>query len=218
MSKLVVYDPVFGGFFLKSDKFDAVRRRVHADLGEATFKLGYSDNAPDGATKALRAAFKTNDISAVIPQGVVTHIGYAEQGDSQGNTYKKLRVTLKHEDSEFLMSVEMGTDVAKRLISKLANYQPGQQIKISAWAMIENKGNRSYINHSVSVKTIDGSPEVPAKEGLFALAKQNAEQIIKVANLTDERVIQSLKRSEQDKVFMHELEAAAERLRETVGV
>jgi len=53
---------------------------------------------------------------------------------------------------------------------------------------------------------------VPAKQGLFAQAKQNAETIIKVANFTDKKVIDALKKSEQEKLFLRELEETCARL------
>jgi len=213
MSKLVVYDPVYGGLFLKSDKYDAVRRRVQETVGEAVFKLGYSEFASDGATKALRQAYKENGIESIVPQGVITRAGVFETSDHMGNSYKKVRVTLKRENDELLLSIDFGSqgDVAKRLISKLANYQPGVEVKISAWALLEPRDGRTFVNHSVSMKTPDGQ-EVPAKQGLFAQAKQNAETIIKVANFTDKKVIDALKKSEQEKLFLRELEETCARL------
>jgi hypothetical protein len=213
MSKLVVYDPVYGGLFLKSDQYDAVRRGVQEAVGEAVFKMGYSEFAPDGATKALRNAYKANGIEPVVPQGVITQIGVSETSDQMGNSYKKVRVTIKRESDELLLSIDFGSqgDVAKRLISKLANYQSGVGVKISAWAFLEHKENRTYVNHSVSIKTVEGQ-EVPAKQGLFAQAKESAENIIRVANFTDKKVIDALKKSEQEKLFLRELQEAAERL------
>lgn len=210
MSKLCVYDPIYGAFFKKTAEYDSIRAGVRSAIGEETFKRGYSDLDPSGATKALGDAFFKANIKPVTPTGIISSVGYTETDDGAGNQYKKVRISLAGEE-ELLLSIDIGTDVAKRLIAKLINYQPNEPVKISAWAILESKNGRTFINHSVSVKTLSGV-EVPAKQGLFAIAKTNAEDIINAASITDKKVIDSLKKSEQNKLFLQELLATRDRL------
>lgn len=214
MSKLTVYDPVFGAFFKKTEAFDEIRNAVKKVIGEATFKAGFSAGNPGGATKALKDAFEAKRVSPVDVEGVVTEIGYVETADGAGNTYQKVRVALKGKE-ELLVSIDLNTDVAKRLIAKLLNYPVGEHIKITAWPILENKGDRTFINHSVSMKTVFGE-EVPVAPGLFAKAKSNGEAAIKKlmdAGIGDKKVFESIKKGEQVKLFKAELEKCAEKLK-----
>ena len=211
MSKLVIYDPVFGAFFKKTQEFDLARALVRTELGDNLFKMGFSGDSEFGATRALRAAFKEKGIEAVIPEGVIREIAYLETADAQGNEYKKLRLLMSGTE-DLIVSLDLGTDVAKRLIAKLNNYMPETVVKISAWALLEEKEGTFYVNHSVSLKT-SGGVEVPAMQGLFAQAKANAENIISAAGIKDRKVIDALKKSEQNKLFLHLLHEASKRVK-----
>ena len=172
MSKLTIYDPVYGAFFFKSEQYDTVRNQVKLQIGEGIFKQGFSAGAASGATKILKATFQNAGIAPVVPAGTFEGVDYVKTSDGL-NQYHKLRVIVKG-DEDYLLSLDLGTDVAKRLISKLGSCSPGQNIKISAWPILEQKGARSFINHSVSVKGVD-EVEIPAVGGLFAKAKDQAQ-------------------------------------------
>jgi hypothetical protein len=212
MSKLVIYDPVYGGFFKKTQEFDLVRGLVRTELGDNLFKMGFSGDSEFGATRALKQAFKEKGIKAITPEGVIQDISYLETSDAQGNEYRKLRISLRGAVEELIISLDLGTDVAKRLIAKLGNYMPDTVVKMNAWALLEEKAGTFYVNHSVSMKTA-GGVEVPALSGLFAQAKTNAENIISAAGITDRKVIDALKKSEQNKLFLHLLQEASKRIK-----
>ncbi len=199
MSKLTIYDPVYGAFFLKSEQYDTVRNQVKLQIGEGIFKQGFSAGAASGATKILKATFQNAGILPVVPTGSFQGVDYVQTSDGL-NQYHKLRVMIKG-DEDYLLSLDLGTDTAKRLISKLGNCTPGQVIKVLAWPILEQKGDRSFINHSVSVKGAD-DVEVPAVGGLFAKAKDQAEVKINIVGSTDKKVIDSIKKAEQTKVFL----------------
>lgn len=212
MAKLTVYDPVFGAFFKKTEDFDRVRNDVKKIIGEATFKAGFSAGNPGGATKALKDAFEEKGIAQVEVEGVIREVGFVETSDGAGNLYQKVRVKISGAE-ELLLSIDLNTDVAKRLIAKLLNCSVGESVKISAWPVLENKNNRTFINHSVSIKTVFGE-EIPVVPGLFAKAKTNGEDAIKKlaeAGINDKKVLESVKKGEQVKLFKAELERCTAR-------
>lgn len=213
MAKLIIYDPVYGAFFRKTDDLDRVRNQVKKVVGENTFKAGFSAGNIGGATVALKNAYQLNGIEALVPEGKVTDIGFVETRDGSGNVYQKVRVAIKGED-DILLSIDLSTDVAKRLIAKLLNYYPGETVKITAWPILESKSGRTFVNHSVSVKTVFGE-ELPAAPGLFAKAKASAEAVIKslvVSGVGDPQVFGAIKKGEQIKVFKDALDRCSERM------
>lgn len=51
--------------------------------------------------------------------------------------------------------------MAKRLLARLNGVDIAKPVKLFAWATIESRNGRSFINHCVSVKGSDGV-EIPA--------------------------------------------------------
>ena len=204
MSSLCVYDPVFGAFFIKTDAWTNCRNAVKNRLGETVFKQGYSATDPNGITQALKTAYAEAGIKPLTPQGRITAVDLKHTSDGT-NQYQKLWISMDLADDQITISVDLGSDVAKRLLAKLNSVDTQSTVKISAWATTEVRNGRSFINHCVSIKGADGV-EIPAVSGLFAQAKANADKLLEMLGTADKAVIESVRKAEQGKVFMAQME------------
>ena len=204
MSKLIVYEPVYGSFFFKTDELTNAKNAVKARLGETVFKQGYSAQDPAGVTQALKVAYAEAGIKPITPQGLITGVELKQTSDGT-NHYQQLWISLSAGEDLMAISVDLGSDVAKRLLAKLNSVDTSSPVKLSAWATIENRNGRSFINHCVSIKSADGM-EIPAVSGLFAQAKANADKVLELVGSSDKAVVDSVRKAEQTKVFLKQLE------------
>lgn len=204
MSKLAIYEPTFGAFFFKTDELTNAKNAVKARLGETVFKQGYSANDPAGVTQALKVAYAEAGIKPLAPQGRITGVELKQTSDGT-NQYQKLWISMDTGEDQFAISVDLSSDVAKRLLAKLNSVDTNSPVKLSAWATIENRNGRNFINHCVSIKSADGV-EIPAVSGLFAQAKANADKVLELVGSSDKAVVDSVRKAEQTKVFLKQLE------------
>jgi hypothetical protein len=204
MKTFVIYSTVIGGLYAQSDEYSAAVAAAKMIVDGDTWKRGYSGTDASGATIVALAQLKQADIKPVQFEGILEHVSFAENEDNVGNKYPKLRVGIKKEDEQqFLLSVDLKSDVAQRLISKLDNCKPGDYIRVYAWPTFREFGGRKFINHAVSVKTKD-EVEVPNNAAFSAELKVQAdtlEQSLNSAGITDKSVISAAK--ENKRVALH---------------
>jgi hypothetical protein len=123
--------------------------------------------------------------------GWLTFVGFVENRDHSGNSYPKLRVGLETElGDKFMISLDLKSDVAQRLLVKLDNCVPNEFVSISAWPTVVERGDRKFVNHAVSMKDANGS-EVPANTGFSASVKAETEKVesaLKAVGVSDKTV------------------------------
>ena len=171
MKSMILYSTVVGGFYAQTDHLAAAVASARARVGEETWKRGFSGRDPGGATDVAHRELREAVIDPVRVEGELAHVGFVENRDNAGNTYPKLRVGLQCMDEEMLLSLDLKGDVAQKLLVKLDNCQPGDYVRISAWPTVVNRGDRSFINHAVSVKGLEAA-EVPSNSSFSAEVKQ----------------------------------------------
>ena len=195
MKYLVLYSTICGGFFSQTDALDTAVRSARDHVGEDTWKRGYSGSDPQGATVAANHYLHLAGIKPIQLDGIVTHVGFVENRDNAGNTYPKLRLGLQNLDDQYLLSVDLKSDVAQRLVVKLDNCSPGEYVRVWAWPTFVEREGRKFINHAVSMKGSEGK-EVPAKGDFAAQVKTKTEAVdkaLRTVGVLDKKVIATAK-------------------------
>lgn len=174
MSILYVYNPVVGGLIPGGPNAPHVAKalaQARTQCGDALWKAGFR-RGPSGPTERALAALKEIDVVPGRLSGVVTKIATAKTGTDDGkNVFTKLRLTIGGN----VVSLDMDTEVAMRLVQKLANAERGQTLILSMWAAPVQRAGRWFVNHCVSLETADGM-QVPGIAGFWEKAQRRANE------------------------------------------
>lgn len=199
MKSLVLYSTISGGFYKQSEELDQAIGKAKARVGDDVWKKGFSDTDPNGATAALKDELKAAGITPVQVEGKITNVSFVENKDAAGNVYPKLRTDIVKDDEQLIVSVDLKSDVAQRMITKLNNCKPGDDVRISAWPSPVEKGGRQYINHAVSIKDSTGTEVKTTPEFSETLknATDGVEASLKAAGIQDKQVINTAKTSKR---------------------
>lgn len=213
MKSLVIYSTVIGSFYINSDVYERAIAVARSKVGDEAWKRGYSGIEPKGPTAVGIAELKEASISFVKFEGTLKQVSFHENKDSVGNVYSKLYILIENNspDNELLLSLDLKSDVAQKLIVKLDNCKLGDYIRINAWPVLVDKDGRQYINHAVSMKNKEGQ-EVPFN-GVFSnkvkVIMEETENTLKAAGVEDKKVLNSAKQAKRVslyKDFLIELE------------
>ena len=204
MKTLVLYSTVLGHFYEQTEAMQKAVNEARRECGEDLWKRGYTGSDPHGATSIAKHHFKAAQVEPITPQGRLKLVGYVLNRDAAGNDYPKLRVGILADDgSKLLLSLDLKSDVAQRLLVKLAHCEQGQHIKVSAWPTPVERGGRTYINHAVSVKYVEGK-EVPVDADFSKSVKNlcdGVEATLVAAGINDKRVISAAKATKRVDVY-----------------
>jgi hypothetical protein len=195
MKTLILYSTICGGFFAQTEGLGVAIRAARDHVGDDVWKRGYSGSEPHGATVAANHYLHLAGIKPIQLDGAMVHVGYVENRDSSGNTYPKLRLGLQNLDDQYLLSVDLKSDVAQRLVVKLDNCTPGEYIRVSAWPTFVQRDGRKFVNHAASMKNANGT-EVPANSGFSAQVKTKTDAVdsaLKAVGVFDKKVIATAK-------------------------
>lgn len=195
MKSLVLYSTIAGGFYSQSEALEKAVISARTQVGDDVWKKGFSGQASDGATAVMNSKLKEANISPVNVEGNLKKVSFVENKDTSGNLYPKLRVEIEKEDNQMVLSIDLKSDVAQRLIAKLDKCSPDEFVKISAWATPVEKGERTFINHAASVRDENGQ-EIKADPNFSSGIKRqtdNIEATLKAAGINDNKVIANAK-------------------------
>ena len=192
---LVLYSTIAGGFYTHTENLEKAIGIARSNVGDDVWKKGFSGKDSSGATAAAITEFNEAGITPVKVEGELKNVSFVENKDSSGNVYPKLRVDIANGDNVMLLSLDLKGDVAQRLIAKLDNCQPGDHVKVAAWASPVDRGERTFINHAVSVK--GGQAEEVKVNPEFSSGIKNQtealENTLKSAGINDTKVISAAK-------------------------
>lgn len=173
--RLYGHNPVVGGFVPTGKnevEINAALDGARTEVGEPNWKRGNTGNLPNGATAIARAKLEA---IGFVPQpliGKLSKIGMEETRDGSGNVYTKLRVRIDG-DAGGMLSLDVSSEVAQRLIQKLDQVTPGSDITINAFATQVVRNGREFVNHVASVKDVNGV-EVKSAGGFWDKAQAAA--------------------------------------------
>lgn len=196
MKTLILYSTILGAFYAQSENMECAVRSARNEAGDDAWKRGFTGSTQGGATAIARKHFREYQIEPAVVEGEISYVGFVMNRDEAGNEYPKLRVGLVNPAGDQLMlSLDVKTDVAQRLIVKLDNCMPGQFIKISAWASPVERDGRTFINHAASVKD-SNDKEIPANSVFSKTVKEvcdGVERTLRTAGISDKKVIATAK-------------------------
>lgn len=216
MSKeLVVYSTIVGDFFVNTPELGEAVGKARAKVGDDVWKKGFSADDPKGATAAAVAELKSAGIKPVRVEGTVNNVSYGENTDGSGNVYPKLKVDIQNNDRELLVSLDLKSDVAQRMIAKLDGVNSGDSVKISAWASPVEKGERTFINHAVSIKNQNGE-EIKVNPAFSESVKSQTQALeanLKNVGVQDKSVINTARNTKRIEIHKAKLQDIEERFK-----
>ncbi len=163
-----VHRPLLGAFAEDAGSDPATKSAeaaIGATLGEDR-KLGWSEDRQ----KICREIYAANKAPVYASlTGDLVDVSLASTADARGNTYHKVRLTLRNEAGDHLIvSLERDTELTQRLLCKLMAVEPGTCVTLGAFVESVERNGRQFANHVPTLK-VDGK-EVPAVPGHFAAA------------------------------------------------
>lgn len=167
---LVVFSPVLGRFLVKNPISDAAMLHARSVIGDIEWKKGFT---PDKSMQIAQMLSKAG-IHHIVITGLLKRVYYDETKDSQGNTYPKVRIILEDPFETIMISLEATSEIASIALQLLYNAQPGEELTITAFHEVANRGGRTFYNHRVRMTRVDGS-HVPPIVGAWKKAQDAAD-------------------------------------------
>ncbi|MBU2754983.1 hypothetical protein HFU84_06995 [Acidithiobacillus sp. CV18-2] len=196
---------------------NAALAAAKAEVGEAAWKQGHTEETE----KATRAAFKTHGARYETEiSGKLTGIALAET-QANGEKFQKLRVTLEHGADKTILSEDIGSEFAQRLIAKLdraSQEHAGQMITIGGFAeSVTKEDGRTFTNHVATLKDAQ-KQEITAIPGHFEQAQMRIGQaqtpMIAAGMGDNKKVLSQIADSARAAYFAEVVQTMTERLKE----
>lgn len=187
-----------------------------AEVGDATWKQGHSPETE----KVARAALKSHGARYETEiSGKLTGVALAET-HANGSTFKKLRVTLEKGDDKTILSADLDSEFAQRLIAKLdqaSQEHAGRLVTIGGFAETVERDGKSFTNHVATMKDAEGK-EIPAVPGHFEKAQEQIaakQEPLKQAGMGDNRkVLNEVAAAAREEYFVGVVQGIEQRLKE----
>lgn len=198
---------------VNDEQTNAALKTAREQIGDAEWKKGYSPE-----NKAIvRDALKEH--GARYEQLLKGNLVGAEVAETQANgeTFRKLRVTLENEAGRTILSADMGSEFAQRLITKLdtaTREHAGDEVSIGAFAKQTERDGRTFVDHVATMKKPDGQ-EVPATPGHFEKARERVEAAQKPmldAGMKDKKILNQIAASTRESYFAEVAAGLSERM------
>ena len=196
--------------------------QAKAEIGDAAWKQGHTPDTERVARAALKAQGARYETTL---SGKLTEVSMAET-KANGETFRKLRVTLENGEDKTILSADLGSEFAQRLIAKLdraTQEHAGQEVTIGGFAeAVEREGShpgesKTFTNHVATLKDAQGQ-EIPVVPGHFERAQERiaqAQEPLRQAGMGDNRkVMNQVAQSTRETYFAETVQGMAERLKE----
>lgn len=186
-----------------------------AEVGEAEWKKGFTPETREAARAKMKeqgARYETK------LEGQLVGVGLAET-EANGEKFQKLRVTIQNGEDRTILSADLNSEFAQRLVAKLqtaVEQHPGEMVSIGGFASPKERDDRQYVDHVAVLK--DGqNQEIPAAPGHFETAKEaalTAQKPMLDAGMEDKKVLNQIARSAREKHFAEVVRELSEKLTE----
>jgi len=198
------------------EKTNEALAQAKAELGDAVWKQGYSKESE----KVVRNALKANGVRYETElSGKLTGVDLAET-QANGSTFKKLRVTLENGADKTILSADLDSEFAQRLIAKLDNAiekNAGQQVTIGGFAETVKRDGNTFVNHIATMKDAQ-KQEITAAKGHFEQAQERvakAQEPMRQAGMGENKEVMSkIASATRETYFTEVVQGLAERLKE----
>jgi hypothetical protein len=173
-TNFVGFSSFLGSLTLETPENKKAYADAKALVGEAVVKKSFSGLGAESATAKARKHLKEAKVPVGFSiSGKLKNIFYRENEDpATKNKYENLRVVLQDDIGDVkentILTLDMGSDLAQKLIQKLEYAVPGEEVEIGAWSSLEanpkDPDGQLYAKHNVSVK--QNGLEVKVAEGV----------------------------------------------------
>jgi len=184
------------------DATEKALAEARAQVGDAEWKKGFSPETK----KIVRDTLKAHGVRYEDKlQGKLLDVQTAET-QANGEKFQKLRVTLEQDGHKTILSADLNSEFAQRLIAKLdtaANEHAGEVVTIGGFANPTERDGRQFINHVATLKNAEGQ-EIPATTGHFQAAQEKAraaQEPLLTAGMKDRKVLNSIAESTRETYF-----------------
>lgn len=169
----VSYSNFLGGFYIEDKRTkDLLAQAKDIAGGQEQVLKGFVGKGADTASGKARNLLAENKVPfGFHVEGNLSLVQFKEIDGANSTKVPYLKIFLQDTDSEgnkesFIISVDMKTQLAGKLIQKLEYAAPGERIDVSAWADYapSEKDGRSYAEHNASIKR--GGQEIKVPEGV----------------------------------------------------
>ena len=190
--------------------------QAKAEIGDAAWKQGHTPDTERVARATLKAQGARYETTL---SGKLTKVSLAET-QANGETFKKLRVTLENGADKTILSAELGSEFAQRLIAKLdraSQEHAGQVVTIGGFAETVERDGKTFANHVATLKDAQGQ-EIPAVPGHFEKAQERiaqAQEPLRQAGMGENRkVLNPIAQSTREAYFAEVVQELSGRLKE----
>ena len=198
---------------VRDERAKAALDEVRAQVGDAEWKNGYSPEK----RKLVRDALKAH--GAGYEERIAGRLVGVQLAETQANgaVFQKLRVTLENDAGKTVLSADMDSEFAQRLITKLdtaTREYPGEEVSIGGFAKMVERGDRTFVDHVAMLKDQDGK-EIPAAPGHFEKARERvlaAQEPLRAAGMNNPKVLNEISAATREKYFADLTEGLNEQL------
>ena len=198
---------------VNDEQTNAALKAARETIGDAEWKKGFSPEKKAVVRDALKARGARYEPSL---KGNLVGVETAET-QANGETFKKLRVTLENEAGKTILSADMDSEFAQRLITKLdtaTREHAGKEINMGAFAKQTERDGRSFVDHVAMMKDADGQ-EIPAAPGHFEKAKERvteAQKPLLDAGMKDKKILNQIAGTTREGYFAEVAAGLSERM------
>lgn len=185
------------------------------EVGEPVWKQGYSPESKETARRILK------EQGVRYEEKLTGKLVGVQVGETQANgeTKKKLRVTLDDGRDKTILSADLSSEFAQRLVAKLdtaISEHPGEVVTIGGFASPVERDGRTFVNHVATMKDAEGqevtaNPEHNAKAAELVKAAQKP---LLDAGMSDKKILGQLADNAREKYFTEVAESLSARMAE----
>lgn len=186
-----------------------------AEVGDAVWKQGWNKDVELVARNQLKA-FGAETRREI--KGRLAGVDLAET-TANGEKFQKLRVRLDDGDQRTVLSADLHSEFAQRLIAKLdtaVNQHPGEVLTIGAFAEQVERNGKSYVNHVALLKDEHGQ-EVAANPEHNKAAHEKAlaaQKPMRDAGMEQPKILNQVAKSAREAYFADVVTGLSDKLKE----
>ena len=198
---------------VNDEQTNAALKAAKENIGDAEWKKGYSQESKSVVRESLKEHGARYEQTL---NGNLVGVDVAET-QANGETFKKLRVTLENDVGKTILSADMNSEFAQRLITKLdtaTREHAGKEVVIGAFAKHTERGDRVFVDHIATMKDAAGQ-EIPAAQGHFEKAKDRVlatQKPLLDAGMSDKKVLNQIAASARESYFVEVAAGLSERM------
>jgi len=209
--KLMQRNNLANAFLLVNDEnTDRALQKAKEEVGDAAWKQGHSKETE----KVVREALKQEGVRYETEiTGKLAGVELATT-EANGAEFQKLRVKLDNGKDRAVLTADLSSEFAQRLITKLEAAQPGQTVTIGGFAEAVERDGKSFVNHVATLKD-EHKQEIKAVPGHFEKSREaidKAQAGLRAAGLDkDKATMSKVAKSAREQYFAEVVQGIADR-------